>query len=108
MSLRSALRLPKEHGAWVMFYVPFVLGVLVAGKFSLPVLLLLLAALLALAVTRSLPLFVLLAFAPVLARTCWSLLKPAPSLNLKRIGISEITYSLIFLLFTTLSFRLAM
>src|SRR5690242_16591551 len=43
MSLRSTLKLPKEHGAWAMFYVPFVLGVMVAGKISLPVLLLLLA-----------------------------------------------------------------
>ncbi len=67
----------------------------------------LLASLAALAVTRSLPLFVLIAFAPVLARTLWSLLKPAESLNLKRIGMTEIIYSLIFLLFTTLTFRLA-
>src|ERR1043165_4011439 len=43
MNLRSTLRLPKEHGAWAMFYVPFVLGVLVAGTISLPVLLLLVA-----------------------------------------------------------------
>ena len=62
----------------------------------------------ALAVTHSLPLFALIAFAPVLARTFWSLLKPARPLNLKRIGITEIIYSLIFLIFTTLSFRLAM
>jgi hypothetical protein len=67
----------------------------------------LLASLLALAVTTSLPLFVLIAFVPALARTLWSLLKPAESLNLKRIGISEIIYSLIFLIFTTLTFRLA-
>src|SRR6185436_7202109 len=65
----------------------------------------LLASLLALAVTRSLPLFAMIAFAPVLARTFWSLLKPAQSLNLKRIGITEIIYSLIFLIFTTLTFR---
>src|SRR5262245_18397217 len=43
MSVRSTLNLPREHGAWAMFYVPFVLGVLVAGKISLPVLPLLLA-----------------------------------------------------------------
>jgi hypothetical protein len=67
----------------------------------------LLASLAALAVTRSLPLFVLIAFAPVLARTLWSLLKPAESLNLKRIGVTEIIYSLIFLIFTTLTFRLS-
>ncbi len=58
-----------------------------------------------LALTRSLPLFVLIAFAPVLTRTLWSLLKPAEQLNLKRIGIAELIYSLIFLLFTTLTFR---
>lgn len=66
------------------------------------------AALAAAVVTRSLPLFVLMAFAPVLGRTLWSLLKPANSLNLKRIGITEIIYSLIFLLFITLTFRPAM
>jgi hypothetical protein len=67
----------------------------------------LLASLLALAITHSLPLFALIAFAPVLARTFWSLLKPADSLNLKRIGITEIIYSLIFLIFTTLTFRVS-
>jgi hypothetical protein len=67
----------------------------------------LLVSLLAVAATRSLPLFVLIAFAPVLARTSWSLLRPADSLNLKRIGITEIIYSLIFLIFTTLTFRMA-
>lgn len=65
----------------------------------------LLVSLLALAVTRSLPLFVLIAFAPVLGRTVWGLLKPAESLNLKRIGVTEIVYSVIFLIFTTLTFR---
>src|SRR5262245_28970040 len=44
MSLRSALKLPKEHGAWAMLYVPFVLGVAVAGRVNWPVLLLLLSA----------------------------------------------------------------
>src|SRR5215813_9855396 len=43
MNLRSALKLPKEHGAWVMLYVPFVLGVAVAGRVNWPVLLLLLS-----------------------------------------------------------------
>ena len=43
MSIRSALKLPKEHGAWVMLYVPFVLGVAVAGRVNWPVLLLLLS-----------------------------------------------------------------
>jgi hypothetical protein len=58
-----------------------------------------------LAVNRSLPLFALIAFAPVLARTGWSLLKPAESLNLRRIGMIEILYSLIFLTFMVLTFR---
>jgi len=43
MSLRSALKLPKEHGAWVMLYVPFVLGVAVAGRVNWQVFLLLLS-----------------------------------------------------------------
>ncbi|MFN0107675.1 MAG: YwiC-like family protein [Blastocatellia bacterium] len=65
----------------------------------------LLASLLALALTRSLPLLALIAFAPVLARTLRSLLKPETHLNLKRIGIAEIVYSIIFLIFITLTFR---
>ena len=43
MSLRSALKLPKEHGAWIMLYVPFVLGVAVAGRVNWQVWLLLLS-----------------------------------------------------------------
>jgi hypothetical protein len=65
----------------------------------------LLASLLMLAATGSLSLFVWIAFAPILARTFWSLWKPARSLNLKRIGMTEIIYSLIFLLFIVLTFR---
>src|SRR5262252_8633042 len=34
MQLRKSLRLPKEHGAWVMLYVPFVLGTLAASRAS--------------------------------------------------------------------------
>src|SRR5499427_9693670 len=44
MSLRSALKLPKEHGAWAMLYVPFALGVAVVGRVNWQVLLLLLSA----------------------------------------------------------------
>jgi hypothetical protein len=44
MSIRSALKLPKEHGAWAMLYVPFILGVAVAGRVNWPILLLLLSA----------------------------------------------------------------
>jgi hypothetical protein len=43
MSWRKTLNLPKEHGAWAMLYVPFVLGLLVAGRVTWPVLWLLLA-----------------------------------------------------------------
>src|SRR5262245_57624321 len=34
MSLRSKMKLPREHGAWAMLYVPFVLGVTVAGNIN--------------------------------------------------------------------------
>jgi YwiC-like protein len=37
------MRLPREHGAWAMLYVPFVLGIAVAGRFTWPALLLLLS-----------------------------------------------------------------
>ena len=67
----------------------------------------LLAALLALAVTDSLNLFAIVAFAPVLARSFWFLAKPGGEVNLRRIGVFEIFYSLVFLIFITLTFRLA-
>ena len=43
MSTRSRLKLPKEHGAWAMLYVPFAVGTLVAWTMSLRLLLLLLS-----------------------------------------------------------------
>ena len=61
--------------------------------------------LLACAITSSLSLFILIAFAPVLARTAWSLIKPANRLSLKRIGMAEIAYSIVFLVFIVLTFR---
>ncbi|HXF05323.1 MAG TPA: YwiC-like family protein [Blastocatellia bacterium] len=64
----------------------------------------LLAALVLLAVTGRVNLFVLCAFVPILARTLWALLRPVRWLNLTRIGILEIVYSLIFLVFLTLGF----
>jgi hypothetical protein len=64
----------------------------------------LLGSLLVLGITRNLPLFALVAFAPVMARTLRSLINPEPHLNLKRIGIAEIVYSVIFLIVTTLTF----
>jgi hypothetical protein len=36
---KSILKLPKEHGAWAMLYVPLAVGALVAWRFSLPLLL---------------------------------------------------------------------
>ena len=65
----------------------------------------LLAGLAAFAATGSLSLFALVAFTPVLGRTFWSLFKPARQINLKRIGVLEIIYSVVFLVFITLSFR---
>jgi len=44
MRALSRLKLPKEHGAWAMLYVPMLAGVLVAGAFPLSVLLLTLSA----------------------------------------------------------------
>ena len=44
MKLRAKLNLPREHGAWAMFYVPFLLGLLVAGTFNFAAALLLIAA----------------------------------------------------------------
>jgi YwiC-like protein len=67
----------------------------------------LVASLLVLAVARSLPPLALIAFAPVLARALWGLLKPARRLNLKRIGIAEVVYALFFLFVITLTFRSA-
>jgi hypothetical protein len=66
---------------------------------------LLLVALCALIFSKSLHLFALLAFAPVLARTVWGLQKSKGRINLKRAGVMEIFYSVIFLLFITLTFR---
>ncbi|MCI0392697.1 MAG: YwiC-like family protein [Acidobacteria bacterium] len=43
MGIRSSLKLPREHGAWAMLYVPFVLGIAVAGRFTWTALLLLLS-----------------------------------------------------------------
>ena len=43
MNLRKRLNLPREHGAWAMLYIPFVLGVLVAGRATAATGLLLLA-----------------------------------------------------------------
>ncbi|HKR62081.1 MAG TPA: YwiC-like family protein, partial [Pyrinomonadaceae bacterium] len=39
MTVRAVLKMPREHGAWVMLYVPLIAGVLVAWNFSFRVLL---------------------------------------------------------------------
>jgi hypothetical protein len=65
----------------------------------------LLVSLVALAVTGNLRVFALIAFAPALARSFWQLLAPVGKLNLKKIGVMEIVYSAVFLVFIALSFR---
>lgn len=67
----------------------------------------LLGSLIVLALTRSLNLFALIAFAPVLARSFRQLAYPASQTNLRRVGVLEILYSLVFLVFITLTFRIA-
>jgi hypothetical protein len=67
----------------------------------------LLVALVTLTLTGNLSLFALVAFAPVLIRTFWSLFKPKTQVNLTRAGILEIVYSLVFLICVTLGFRAA-
>lgn len=49
--------------------------------------------------------FVLAAFAPALARASWCLIKPGGQLVLKRLGLQEIVYSVVFLIFIMLTFR---
>lgn len=65
----------------------------------------LLIGLVVLAVTRDASLFVLIAFVPVILRAFWSVLRPANDLNLRRIGLLEIAYSVVFLVSITLSYR---
>jgi hypothetical protein len=64
----------------------------------------LLASLLVLATTRSLNLFALIAFGPVIGRAFWHLVNPPTQLNLWRIGMFEIAYSAVFLIFIALAF----
>ena len=64
----------------------------------------LLAVLVGFVVARRLPALALLAFVPVLARTSWSLARPTTQVNLRRVGVLEILYSVNFLVFTALAF----
>jgi hypothetical protein len=66
----------------------------------------LLASLVILALTGGLNAFASIAFVPVLARSFWFLARPVRQINLKRVGWLEMVYSLVFLIFTTLNFRL--
>ncbi|MFM8393050.1 MAG: YwiC-like family protein, partial [Acidobacteriota bacterium] len=44
MTWRARLNLPREHGAWAMFYAPLVLGIIIGGGLSWPVVWLIIAA----------------------------------------------------------------
>jgi hypothetical protein len=64
----------------------------------------LLAALLALVITDSLPLFAFVAFLPILARAFAQVFRPSRELNLRRIGWLEVTWSVVFLVVVGLGF----
>jgi hypothetical protein len=64
----------------------------------------LLAGLLVLFFEGSFNLSILIAFLPVLARAFWQVANPAKKLNLRRVGVLELIYSLVFLIFITLTF----
>lgn len=49
--------------------------------------------------------WILCAFAPILWRSAWALVRRPARLDLRRIGILEIVYSVTFLVFTALAFR---
>jgi hypothetical protein len=65
----------------------------------------LLGSLVLLSLTGSLSLFALAAFSPVLIRSFWYLARPVRQINLRMVGWLEIVYSVVFLVFITLSFR---
>jgi len=65
----------------------------------------LLTSLLILSLTGRINLFALAAFSPVLARSFWHLARPVRRINLRRVGWLEIVYSVVFLIFTALTFR---
>jgi len=65
----------------------------------------LLVALVALGVSRSLPVFVAIAFGPILVRAFVAIARPAAALDLKRIGLAEIAYSIVFLTCVTVGLR---
>jgi len=65
----------------------------------------LLASLLLMAFGGSVSLLVLVAFAPVLIRSLFYLARPVRRINLKLVGWLEAGYSVVFLVFMTLTFR---
>jgi hypothetical protein len=65
----------------------------------------LLTSLLILSMTGSMNLFALAAFSPVLVRSFWHLARPVRRINLRSVGWIEIVYSVVFLIFTALTFR---
>jgi YwiC-like protein len=65
----------------------------------------LLLVLIILNVTSHTNLYILAAFLPVLIRTVWELQRPSNQISLRRIGLLEIAYSLVFLLFITIGYR---
>jgi len=66
----------------------------------------LLASLLLMAFGASVSLLVLVAFAPVLIRSLFYLARPVRRINLKLVGWLEAGYSVVFLVFMTLTFRI--
>jgi YwiC-like protein len=66
---------------------------------------LLLFVLIALNATGTTNPYILTAFLPVLIRTVWHLRRPSSQISLKRIGLLEIAYSLVFLVLVTIGYR---
>lgn len=65
----------------------------------------LIAALVGLALTHRMGVFLTLAFAPALGRALWHVVRPAEQVNLRRVGIAEIINAVVFLIFAALAFR---
>ena len=65
----------------------------------------LIVALLGLALTHRMGVFLTIAFAPALGRALRHIVRPAERVDLRRVGIAEIVNALVFLIFATLAFR---
>jgi hypothetical protein len=55
--------------------------------------------------SRVVPALLVPGYLPVLIRAIWGILKQESRLNLKKIGLAEIGFTLIFVVFAALSFR---